>query len=110
VLSLTANDLAQLLLLQGPFAALLERLAALESQVNALTGEAMPTMKETIDRVRAEVTEARTVADSAKALVTQLAQQIRDNIGDPAALNALADQLDATNADLAAAVQANTPA
>jgi hypothetical protein len=88
--------------------ALLERVAGLESQLNALTGGPMATMQEAVARLTQEVTEARSVADGAKALVTSLATQIRDNAGNPAALMDLANQLDATNADLAAAVTANT--
>ena len=63
-----------------------------------------------LDRLKAEVAEAKTVADSAKALITNLAQQIRDNALDPAALPALADALDASDTSLATAVTDNTPA
>lgn len=62
---------------------------------------------EAIDR---EVTEAETVIDSAKALITGMAAEIRANAGNPAALKALADKLDAKVNELASAVQENTPA
>jgi len=90
--------------------ALLERVAGLESRINALTGDDMPTMKETLDRLRGEVTEARTIADGTKTLLGGLAQQIRELKGDQDALEQLASDLDATNADVAAALVDNTPA
>lgn len=67
-------------------------------------------MSVALDRLTAEVAETKTIAASAVALIRGLAQQIRDNATDPAALNALADELDATQADLGAAVAENTPA
>ncbi len=66
-------------------------------------------MSAELDRLTTEVTESRTAVDSVLALVAGLAQQIRDNATDPAALTALADQLDQQQADIAAAVTANTP-
>lgn len=65
-------------------------------------------MSEALDRIKQEVAENRTVVDSAITLISGLAQQIRDAIDDPEELNALADQLDAQQADLGAAVTANT--
>ncbi len=66
-------------------------------------------MSAELDRLTAEVAQSRTATDSVLALVAGLAQQIRDLATDPAALNALADQLDQQQADIAAAVSANTP-
>lgn len=63
-----------------------------------------------IDRLTASVTALTTVDDSLVALVGNLAQAIRDNATDPAALNALADKLDAESIKVADAVTANTPA
>lgn len=42
-------------------------------------------------------------------LVEGLAQQIRDNVGDPTALTKLADEAEANAARLAASTAANTP-
>lgn len=67
-------------------------------------------MSTELDRLKASTAAIKTVADSAVTLINGLAQQIRDNATDPAALNALADELDADQAELAAAVSANTPA
>lgn len=67
-------------------------------------------MSAALDRLTAEVAETKTAVNSVLALVEGLAQQIRDNATDPVALNALADELDAQQAALAAAVAANTPA
>lgn len=57
-----------------------------------------------------EVEENGDAIDSAVSLLGTLAQEIRDNATDPAALAALADELDAQTNALAAAVVANTPA
>lgn len=68
------------------------------------------TMSAALDRLTAEVAETRSANKSILALVAGLSQQIRDNAEDPAKLNALADSLDEGQAELAAAVTANTPA
>ncbi len=67
-------------------------------------------MSAALDRLTTEVAETKTAIDSALALITGLAQQIRDIATDPVALNALADELDAKQAEIAAAVEANMPA
>lgn len=60
-----------------------------------------------LDRLTAEVSETKTAVDSAIALIGGLADAIRAIATDPAALNALADELDAQQAAIAAAVAAN---
>lgn len=69
-------------------------------------------MANELDRLTTEVSETETVVDSAIALITGIAQQLRDAVAqnNPAAITALADKLDAKQAELAAAVTANTPA
>lgn len=67
-------------------------------------------MSAQLDRLATEVSENTTVVNSAITLINGLAQQIRDNATDPAALTALADQLDAQSNALSEAVAANTPA
>ena len=62
-----------------------------------------------LQRLQTEVSEMAGVVDSAVVLINGLAQQIRDLATDPAALNAMADDLDAKAGALAAAVAANTP-
>jgi ABC-type transporter Mla subunit MlaD len=62
------------------------------------------------ERLTASVASLTTVEQSAVTLLGQLAQLVRDNATDPAALNALADSIDADANDLASAVTANTPA
>ena len=62
-----------------------------------------------LERVQSEVTEISGTVDSAVALLEKLAQLIRDNVGDLAALNKIADDLDAKGNALAAAVVANDP-
>jgi len=82
----------------------LELVAALTK----LTGKVIK-MSAELDRLTAEVAETHSAVDSATALIAGLAQQIRDLSTDPAALNALADSLDADQAKIAAAVAENTP-
>lgn len=71
--------------------------------------EAIEHMSAQLDRVREEVEETKTVALSVKTLLTQLAQLIRDLKEDPAALDQLANDLDAENKSLQQAVVDNTP-
>jgi chromosome segregation ATPase len=67
-------------------------------------------MSAQLDALKAKVARNTTVAESAVTLIKGLAQQIRDNADDPAALAALADELDATDTNLGNAVTENTPA
>lgn len=64
-----------------------------------------------LDDLKREVEETKTVQASAVTLITEIAQKLRDAIaaGDPAALSALAADLDASATTLADAVTANTP-
>jgi len=59
--------------------------------------------------LQAEVQQNTDATASITALVEGLAQQLRDAATDPAAIQALADQLDANTSLLAASVAANTP-
>lgn len=52
---------------------------------------------------------ARTVEEGAGILITSLAQFLRDNADDKAAILAKADELDASNQALQAAIVAGTP-
>jgi predicted nucleic acid-binding Zn-ribbon protein len=72
--------------------------------------EGIITMSAELDRLTTEVAETKSAVASVLTLVAGLAQQIRDNATDPAALNALADDLDASQKDIADAITANTPA
>ncbi len=67
-------------------------------------------MSAALDRLTTEVSENTTVVQSAITLITNLAEQLRQAATDPAAVNALADQLDAQSNALATAVAANTVA
>lgn len=71
--------------------------------------EGMNEMSAALDRLTAEVSEQRSATGSLIALVGGLADQIRALAGDEEALNALADDLDAQQGDIAAAVAANAP-
>ncbi len=67
-------------------------------------------MSAALDRLKASMAANASATASAIALISTLAGEIRNAIGDDDALNALADKLDAENGELAAAVTANTPA
>jgi hypothetical protein len=60
-----------------------------------------------VQRLGDEVQEAKGVMASAAALIEGLAQFIRDNLNNPAALKQYADDLDASSNTLGAAVAAN---
>lgn len=66
-------------------------------------------MSAEMDRLKASVAALTSAEKSLVALVKQLAQMIRDNATDPAALAALADEIDADSSEIAAAVTENTP-
>ena len=66
-------------------------------------------MSAQLDQLKAEVTRATTVAESAVALINGLAAKIEQLKTDPVALQALADELKADTDKLSAAVEANTP-
>ena len=70
----------------------------------------LDTMSEALDRITQQVAEQKELTQSAVTLITNLGQEIRDRIGDDAALEALADELDQSQAELAEAISANTPA
>ena len=68
------------------------------------------TVAQVIENLRAEVERNQAVDGSAITLLNALAAKVEENINDPAALQALVDQVRASNDALAAAVVANTPA
>jgi chromosome segregation ATPase len=67
-------------------------------------------MSAEIDRIKTSVTQLTSVTQGAVTLLGQLAQRVRDLQADPAALTALADEIDQRKAELAQAVTTNTPA
>lgn len=95
--------------LVAAFDTVLARLDVIDARIQQLhqtTEEAMADLT----RITTEVEENGSVIDSAVVLLGSLSQQIRDLSTDPAALEALADSLDANSTRLAEAVVANTPA
>jgi hypothetical protein len=84
---------------------LLEYIAAGVS--NLQKGQVMASKE--MDALQAEVERNTTVDESVKALVTGLAARIEELKNEPTKLQALADQLKASNDSVAAAVAANTP-
>jgi hypothetical protein len=82
---------------------------ALTAKVDVLLGMEVNDMAD-LAALAAEVSENTDAVQSASALLTSLSDQLRAAATDPAAVQALADQLDANNAALSDAVAANTPA
>lgn len=66
-------------------------------------------MSAEMDRIKASVAALTTAEKSLVKLVKDLAQLIRDNATDPAALTAIADEMDADSKEIADAVVENTP-
>lgn len=66
----------------------------------------------TLADITAAVTAEKTVDDSIVALLNSIAQQLKDAIAnnDPAAMQAVVDQITANSKELSDAVTANTPA
>lgn len=62
-----------------------------------------------VDRLKQSVAALATVEEGVKTLLATLAADIRANAEDPAAINAVADQIDAQAADLTNAILINTP-
>ena len=70
-------------------------------------------MSQELDHLTKSVADLKTVAQSAEALLSGLSAQLRDALAKPdpsAAISAIADDIDADKAELAAAVAANTAA
>jgi len=67
-------------------------------------------MSAQLDHLKASVASLKTVDESAAALLAGLSQQILAAKDDPVAIEAIAADIDADQAALAAAVAANTPA
>lgn len=65
----------------------------------------------TLTDLAAAVAAEKTVVDSAVILLGGLSQQLKDALasGDPAAIQAIVDSIDAQKQELADAVMANTP-
>lgn len=85
------------------------RLKTIERKLDQLIDLGGATVAD-LSRITSEVQENTDVIGSAVTLLGSLAQQLRDNATDEAAINDLADSLDASSNELAAAVAANTPA
>lgn len=65
-------------------------------------------MATAMENLTREVSETKGVIASAKTLLSNLATRLRSNAGDPAAIQALADELDAEQTTLAQAITDNT--
>lgn len=80
------------------------------AEVVAQTQRRLGTMSKEMDDLTAMVARTLEVEQSAQVLIEGLSAQLKANKDDPAAIEALAGQLDAQAANLAAAVTQNTPA
>lgn len=85
---------------------------ALELRIALRTIANHRTIMTGLERLQVEVAKNTSVIESARVLIVELKSKLDEAIssGDPAALQALSDQLGANDAALAAAVAANTPA
>lgn len=86
-------------------------LTALNSVILILIFKKQKKMGVELDNLTTEVSETKTIMASAKVLIEGLKDRLDDAIasGDPAALQALSDDLNTGSEDLAAAIAANTP-
>lgn len=88
---------------------ILSKLANLEDKLDRVIRMEKQEMAD-LTAISAAVENNTSVDESAIALLGQLADLIRQNATDPAALAALADSINGEASNLAAAVSANTPA
>jgi hypothetical protein len=97
------------------YAEVCSRLAHIESQLEWLIRASQREVKRDemaqvdIDKLKEKVAKNTDATNAAVALITGLAQAIRDAQDDPAELAALADKLDQDATKLGDAVTANTP-
>ena len=64
----------------------------------------------TLAQLKVQVEKNTAIEESAVSLINGIAQQLKNAANDPAAIQALADELTQSGTDLAAAITANTPA
>jgi uncharacterized protein YoxC len=96
-----ADDLSGYLkITDGKLDLVLARLNTLQETVNIMSAE--------VDRLKASVAQLATVDQSVMTLLRGMSDQIRTLKQDPAALTALADEVDARVKELGDAVTANT--
>lgn len=95
--------------IEAQLALILERVQVIDrKETKQLRQEA--DMSAQIDNLKAKVAKNTDQIQSTIVFIQGLAQQIRDNREDPAALDAMAEELDTRDRELADAVAANTPA
>lgn len=95
--------------IEGLIGRLVQELRSLSTLMRATLSEVL-NMAINFDVLTEKVTELQTVGQSAIELLGQLSTIIRDTQPTQEAITALADRLDASKQELAAAVVANTPA
>jgi hypothetical protein len=109
VISLDPSTQAVLAALLGAQLGEIAAIARLEGKLDQLLQQENQENM-TLTDLKAKVQKNTDVASSAVTLINGLAEQLRTLANDPAAIQALADQLDSTDSSLAAAITANTPA
>ena len=82
------------------------QLNRIEAALGALT-RSMEANRMTLQEILDKVTATRGQVQSMAVLLGEVAQLVRDNVGDPAKLQAIADQIDSIAADATAAIDAN---
>lgn len=106
-LSPALQDLLERAVGKGPSDA--AALAAIDKKLDKLLQQGDAEQMD-FKRLTASVAQNTDAANSAKETLAALAAEIRANAGNQAALEALADSIDANNTTIADAIVANTPA
>jgi chromosome segregation ATPase len=87
---------------------ILHRLQSIDSKLDLLL-QRERRIEMTLEELKAKVAEATTVEEGAITLLGQLSADLKAAKTDPAAIQAIADSIDAEKAKLADALTANTP-
>lgn len=104
----------QLTKISGQLDTIISLLEGLPAQISTTPATPPPDHSQDLEDIMSAVTDLTdavdrqsTVIDSAVTLLNSLAQQIRENVDNSEALNALADEIDANTQELAQAVDSN---
>ena len=87
---------------------LLRQLLAGQQAIKALIEKGFNTVSPELSTLKAQVDKNTSIEESAVTLIQGMAAQMQAAKEDPAAIQALADELNASASDLSAAIQANT--
>ncbi len=103
-------QIAALLAVQQTILELVQTINRKETQQLQQEADMSATIAEALENIKVKVAKNTDQIQSAIVFMREIAQLIRDNRTDPAALDALAARIEADDTELAAAVVENTPA